>query len=213
MEQKRSGAIIKKLKEVRRDLQRRSTLFKNFYKDRASDLSSALWETLVIPVLELKASISSVLYYLPVIWKSRNWDHGYCLDLYVHSLKRLRKGLATSKIRDNSLEVRQIDLIIKLLKSYNNDDMTKSTENLVKNLLQKYGLHEDDLNFDFETAKESKPGLFAVKFKYESILTKEDCDSFKQEYVRLIHDDSIKKRMYFKKALILIYQKSGKFWD
>lgn len=42
---------------------------------------------------DIKYGIQSIWYYLPIIWRSRDWDYVYTDELYLHSLKRLFKGL------------------------------------------------------------------------------------------------------------------------
>ena len=43
------------------------------------------------------ASIARVFSYLPVIWKDRDWDYGFLLDLLEFKLKRIKKYFLESK--------------------------------------------------------------------------------------------------------------------
>jgi hypothetical protein len=40
---------------------------------------------------ELKRSIQNVVYYLPIIWKDRDWDHGYMETIMLAKLKKWYK--------------------------------------------------------------------------------------------------------------------------
>jgi len=43
----------------------------------------------------IQGGIESVRYYLPIIWKSRDWDYSYVNELQLHAFKRLRKGISS----------------------------------------------------------------------------------------------------------------------
>ena len=61
---------------------------------------------------EVKRGVGNLIYFLPVIWKFRDWDFGYSYDVFNHALKRLQGGLAESEIRDNMEEVWQIENVL-----------------------------------------------------------------------------------------------------
>ncbi len=71
-------------------------------------------------------SICRVWYYLPIIWKIRDWDWGFCLELFKHSLIRLEEtirvnGQHTTAKRDSRRVKKAIDMIDKILE----DDFCK----------------------------------------------------------------------------------------
>ena len=60
---------------------------------------------------EVKRGVGNIIYFLPVIWKFRDWDFGYSYDVFYHALERLQHGLHTSKYRDNFEQVQEIDRV------------------------------------------------------------------------------------------------------
>ena len=53
---------------------------------------------------KIKWFLSNFWYYKSFLWDTRDFDHGYCLDLFVLSLKRLRNGI---KKYQNHLDYKQ----------------------------------------------------------------------------------------------------------
>ena len=47
---------------------------------------------------EIKTGIKSILYWLPIIWKDRNWDHRYIFQILEHKLKAQSKYIGSRDI-------------------------------------------------------------------------------------------------------------------
>lgn len=47
---------------------------------------------------EIKTGIKSILYWLPVVWKDRNWDHRYIFGILEHKLKAQSKYIGSRDI-------------------------------------------------------------------------------------------------------------------
>lgn len=210
MESKGSGSISSYINQVLGYIREQCSVLKELLEDGTPNLSRAV-RKVRDAYYDVKGGIKSIIYYLPVIWKSREWDHSYCLDLYIASLRRLKKSLQNSEVVDASVEVKNLDLIIKMLSVYNNEDDTKTYKKGRAELLKKYGLTEKDMEFDLSPA--DSRGLHRVSFRYEKLLTEKQLHDFSNSSSSLYKEELSRKRDYFKRALIMVYQKSHRFWD
>jgi len=42
--------------------------------------------------------IRNIFYYLPVVWRDRDWDHSYILELLRHKLKSVEAGIVSGRL-------------------------------------------------------------------------------------------------------------------
>jgi len=70
-------------------------------------------------IICFKESISRIFAYLPIIWKSRDWDFDYSLSLFGYSLSRLRKVIENDKnhchTKKHAKEILTVERLIKRL--------------------------------------------------------------------------------------------------
>lgn len=211
MEQKRSVSVRASFQKMFGYLRTKCTVFKEVLEDGSWFLSSPLRNIRDI-YFDVTNGVKSVVYYLPIIWKSRNWDHGFCLDLYIASLKRLRSCLKNSEVADMSNEVKELNLIIKMLSVYNSEEHTNTYKKEEAELFKRFNLKSSDMAFDF-SLKPSVSGLTPVRFIYEKKLSGAQRIEFSKAHNKLYLEENDRKNQYFKKALIMIYRKSNRFWD
>lgn len=211
MESKRPKSATDKFKKMRNLLRSTSTLFNKIYKNGTKNVSRFVRQVKDI-YYNLKNGIQSTIYYIPIIWKSRSFDHAFCLSLYIESLVRLEKEIQKGPHEDSEKTAKQLRLIIQLLKTYLESDLTATGSQSLNKLLLEYKLTEEDLNIDFKNMKEVKPGLYSLLMVYESKLSKAKAKEFSNKKYEIYKKDEELKRFYYKKALILLYQKSERFW-
>ena len=69
----------------------------------------------------IKYGIENIVYYLPVIWKDRDWDNEYILDLLKHKLIKNEKKLRKYSLAVNSEKTAdEIKNVIDLIEIYPN---------------------------------------------------------------------------------------------
>lgn len=69
----------------------------------------------------IKYGIENIIYYLPIIWKDRDWDNEYILDLLKHKLKKNKKNLLKYSCCVGAKEnAEEIQSVIDLINAYPN---------------------------------------------------------------------------------------------
>ena len=70
---------------------------------------------------DIKYRIQNIIYYLPIIWKDRDWDNEYILDLLKYKLKKNEKNLRKYSIAvDSDKTADEIKNVIDLIEIYPN---------------------------------------------------------------------------------------------
>ena len=62
--------------------------------------------------------IKTLIFFLPAIWKTKDWDYEYSVDLFIRHLEYLKKGI--EKEGDHKT-VSEIDTFINMYKTYRRD--------------------------------------------------------------------------------------------
>lgn len=72
----------------------------------------------------LRSGISNIIYYFKTVWSTRSYDFGFCLDLFIKSLERLKHSIENDELHEwNYKDKRKLATVISLLKRVNDDDM------------------------------------------------------------------------------------------
>ena len=157
----------------------------------------------------IKRGIKNLWFYIPIIWDNNDWDHGYCLDLYIQSLKRLNIVLETDEIHVRSKhDTRKLKATIYLLERYTKEDYTEQHINEVN---KKYGITEEDIKFEFE-AVPGKP-FFRVVNKIEARLSKEIYTKYRKDISLAMTKANNIQQNEFKLALKYIERNSRRWWS
>ena len=70
---------------------------------------------------DVKYGIQNIIYYLPAVWKDRDWDNEYILDLLKHKLKKNEKNLRKYSIAvDNDNTADEFKNVVDLIEIYPN---------------------------------------------------------------------------------------------
>lgn len=95
---------------------RDKNIFENIYYD-------ILWflNNIKYFFYDVKYGIQNIIYYLPVIWKDRDWDNEYILDLLKHKLKKNEKNLRKYSLAvDSDKTADEIKDVVDLIEIYPN---------------------------------------------------------------------------------------------
>lgn len=91
-------------------------IFKNIYYDILCLLNNIKYF-----FYDIRYGIQNIIYYLPVIWKDRDWDNEYILDLLKYKLKKNEKNLRKYSIAvDNDKTADEIKNVVDLIEIYPN---------------------------------------------------------------------------------------------
>jgi len=95
---------------------------KEWLEDKKYDISH-IYKDFISFFRNLKTGIKNIIYYIPIIYKDRQWDFYYMHSFEYKKLKRMRDYFMTSNIVVNSKRYAQeIDLAIRLLEIIMEDD-------------------------------------------------------------------------------------------
>ena len=73
-------------------------------------------------ISDIKMGIKNMIYWLPVIWKDRNYDQSYTYDILKHKLLAQSKHISTKgRFESSDQSVRRINICIKLIDKIQND--------------------------------------------------------------------------------------------
>lgn len=91
-----------------------------------------------------KIGVQNLFYFLPIIWKFRDWDYTYVWEMELASIKKLRMGLEKRDLHTNNCKyVQQMKDCEYLLKRLIDDEYWRDAKNLyLGNGIKKAHEHE-----------------------------------------------------------------------
>lgn len=81
--------------------------------------------------------IKRILEWLPILWRTHDWDHGYATQIWAYSLERLRDSMVNGVGVVGPAKLRKINTAINLLKRISRDQ--EYTDLDLDLLIRQYG--------------------------------------------------------------------------
>lgn len=100
------------------------------------------FNNLTYPFLQLISNIKRIIDYTPLLWKDRDWDHSYLMDMIQFKLLRIEKTLIKGHCEHNLHLMRDLRSMINLLKRHSKNDYN---DMVFKDHIKKWG----KLKFNF----------------------------------------------------------------
>ena len=70
--------------------------------------------------------VRMIIFFLPMMWNTGNWDYEYSVELFIKGLEYLKKGiLSRDKFESTEKTVREIDTFINMYREYEKDSHFK----------------------------------------------------------------------------------------
>ena len=70
----------------------------------------------------LKHGVKNIIYWFPIIWKDRNWDHGYIFDILQHKLKAQSKYIGSNDNHTRAqYDAQRMNLCVNLMQKLQDD--------------------------------------------------------------------------------------------
>jgi len=160
-----------------------------------------LKEKIWIPIVVFFESMSRLLAYIPIIWKIRDWDYAYSLDLFRFSLSRLKKSIKNGYHADTEGLIRKIEIAEGLLKRITKNDYCKYE---IKKHYEKWGYPE-------LTRKKINSELSYGIFSHKNVNNKEDQEKERKEFKRIMDKQDYLKK-YDKHFLFKLLEKHIETW-
>lgn len=135
--------------------------------------------------------VSRLFSFLPIIWRTHDYDYDYSLQLFEYQIKR-----TADLFEKNNTRKKESGRIRTLLMLMENTRQEKYGMEYHEKLEKIYGTGVLDFKM---VPSERNPNHFVLKFNYESW---ENCQEVHNEYLRLSHESQLKQR----KAEALIWK-------
>lgn len=119
-------------------------------------------------IIQLLKRVKRVLEYIPIIWKTHDWDHSYSLQIYAYSLKRLKRCIENGYGLDRNKYAKRLQVVINLIERM--EDSEKTMEHRYELLDKEFGesdiqMESSEDNFGFFTMKENNPRRNTEEYK------------------------------------------------
>lgn len=152
---------------------------------------------------------SNIRYYLPIILHCNDWDHDYCLELYVASLKRLKTSLEDDPYGDQKAQIKNLNTVIHLMSEY----IRLDGEGLLE-LVEYYdNMFQIPTEYrDFYFVKSEKDGYSTMKDSRELFLGKEQYIVYRNKTKDISKQLASKMKIRLLLAFKIISRQSKKWW-
>ncbi len=140
-------------------------------------------------IIQLLKRIKRVVEYIPIIWKTHDWDHGYSLQIYAYSLKRLKKSIENGYGLNREKDARRLQTVICLIERIRNyEELMNSRDRLLdKEFGSSRMVMEPSEDFvGYDTIKEGNPNRNTPEYRARlKQYTREVAKLHKKDYVLL----------------------------
>lgn len=167
----------------------------------------SFFEILWQPFGILISNISRIITYIPLLWKDRDWDHGYFLDMLAFKLSRIEKALESGVAVHHPHVMRDLRTMIALLDRIREDNYN---EVVFKDHNAKWG----ELKFTFGEKQVTKDGYFTTScVSRPNIKSKEDEVTERSEAQRLYKKEIALKQRDLDLLFKLLRKRIESMWD
>jgi len=126
----------------------------------------------------IRYGIRNLFAWLPLIWRDRDWDHGFLFEMLEFKLKRMEKCLRNGIHLYADQTADKVKLCTQLLERINKDEYH---EMVFRNHDKKWGRGE--ITF---TDCEDREGMSELHIRYPNVKTEEDLEQQRKEYRALM---------------------------
>ena len=124
--------------------------------------------------------VKRLIDWIPVLWKTEDWDYAYALEIWVYSLRRLRHCLETGISKNRSQDVKNIRTCEILLKRIADDNYLEHEWN---KFFEKYPITWDNKGLVIDKTKvvihsQKQSGELEKLAEQEEYLMKQDMEHF-----------------------------------
>ena len=140
-----------------------------------------IYNKIIIPKRVFQESIESVIFWIPVIWKDRDWDYDFLLKLMEVKIRKMKKFFEEDGVAIHSKkELKEMGIASGLLKRLREEDYTRYLHNKHD---EKWGRLELKNNrIERNNVPEEKREIERKEFKdimdHEDYMVKQDLDYF-----------------------------------
>ena len=149
----------------------------------------------------------NIIEWFPIIWKDRDWDKDYIMEILIYKLKRNRQYMIDHSHVVNDNQILTITECIDLLEKVHNE-WENYEEHSHDEHEKKWGKSE----YYTEPCLD-RIGSYRLKDRREERMTSEDIEQMKKEFIIASKISALKRKNDFKYALEIIHEEFDGWWD
>lgn len=158
-------------------------------------------------ICRIPRNLKTIIDYIPILWDSYDFDHGYLEELIVFKLKRMEKFFRNHGMCMNSVYyANEMKFVIDCLETAGK--CSDVLEDQHRKINEKYG----DIKIESRPS-ESHPGFFEVEFKRTKCNTEEEKKVADEELFRIMRLEEEIKDESKKMAFNIIKERIDHWWD
>ena len=147
--------------------------------------------------------LKRLIAFIPVIWKSEDYDYRYALDIFKFQLLRLADYIESQdRYVGNKNDVARIRTVCRLMDKVYDEEYATQYQDILEAM---YG--DEVLNFNFE---ENEKGTYNMTYEYEKWENAEEIDQIKGELFQMSQE---KQERAHRLLWQLIEKDIRKWWD
>lgn len=132
-----------------------------------------IYRKIQVPIYFFKESMGSLIFWLPIIWKDRDWDYIYLLILMEAKMRKMKNFFVENgQLAHSKKELKKMEIAASLLKRIRE---SKYSDDLINKYIKKY-----NFNISRVGRKISEEEKVCIKkiMEYEEYMLRQDLEYF-----------------------------------
>lgn len=160
-----------------------------------------------IPIRDFRIGISNLWKWLPIIWKDKDWDKHYIMEILIFKMKKNRDYMVNYGHVENKRAIATMTECIDLLEKVHNE-WDNYEEHSHDEHEKKWGKSEY-----YTVPCEDRPGSYLLKDRREDRMKPEEIEQMKKEFILASKIAALKRQKDFKVALEIFLEEFDGWWD
>ena len=168
---------------------------------------SYFWKEIKYKVNGVRIGIRNLIKWTPIIWKDRDWDKHYILEVLLFKMKNQRDYMKSQGYQENSSRILPLEECIDLLEKVHNE-----WENYEEPAYKKHEEQWGKSEFYFIPSKE-KPNSYEMKDRNEERYTEQEIKKKRESFLLYSNIARLKRNRDFEFAMSLFVKHFDEWWD
>lgn len=157
-----------------------------------------------IPIENFFIGIRNIFAWLPIIWKDRNWDQYFIMNILLFKLKRTQRFMLDTECPPDNITLSSISRCIELLEKVHNE--WESYEEPA------YRKHEEKWGKSDFYREPTDSNTYILKDRNEERYTEEELKQKRHEAFLMVRIAQRKRQMDFTEAMELFVENFDRWW-
>ncbi len=164
-------------------------------------------EWIRIPIRNFRVGVQNLFGWFPIVWKDRDWDKHYIMEVLIYKLKRNRQYMIDHGHVENDKQIATMSECIELLEKVH-DEWEHYEEPAYRKHEEKWGKSEH-----YTEPCEDRPGTYRLRDRNDERYTEEQLKQKNREFIinsRIAH---LKRQRDFEEAMSIFVNHYDSWWD